>query len=69
MQNVEVEEEHGDERSVDDLLSFINGGNGGVCGHCFYCILFWQCLLQLLFIWFNVHNKFSSPGTFELLSK
>lgn len=29
-QNVEVEEEHVDERSVDDLLSFINGGNGGI---------------------------------------
>lgn len=28
LKNVEVEEEHGDERSVDDLLSFINGGNG-----------------------------------------
>ncbi|KAG5558614.1 hypothetical protein RHGRI_008530 [Rhododendron griersonianum] len=28
IKNVEVEEEHGDERSVDDLLSFINGGNG-----------------------------------------
>ncbi|KAE9464850.1 hypothetical protein C3L33_03234, partial [Rhododendron williamsianum] len=30
IKNVEVEEEHGDERSVDDLLSFINGGNGVV---------------------------------------
>ncbi|KAH9677745.1 SKP1-like protein 21 [Citrus sinensis] len=28
LKNVEVEEEHVDERSVDDLLSFINGGNG-----------------------------------------
>ena len=28
-QNVEVEEEHVDERSVDDLLSFINGNDGG----------------------------------------
>ncbi|GAV79314.1 Skp1 domain-containing protein/Skp1_POZ domain-containing protein [Cephalotus follicularis] len=28
-QNVEVEEERVDERSVDDLLSFINGGDGG----------------------------------------
>ena len=28
-QNVEVEEEHVDERSVDDLLSFINGADGG----------------------------------------
>ncbi|KZV57646.1 hypothetical protein F511_03106 [Dorcoceras hygrometricum] len=26
--NIEVEEEHADERSVDDLLSFINGGEG-----------------------------------------
>ena len=29
-QNVEVEEEHVDERSVDDLLSFINGNDGGI---------------------------------------
>ena len=28
-QNVEVEEEHVDERSVDDLLSFINGNDAG----------------------------------------
>ncbi|XP_073288690.1 SKP1-like protein 21 isoform X1 [Primulina huaijiensis] len=28
--SVEVEEEHADERSVDDLLSFINGGEGGI---------------------------------------
>ncbi|KAG8363313.1 hypothetical protein BUALT_Bualt19G0009400 [Buddleja alternifolia] len=26
-ENIEVEEDHSDERSVDDLLSFINGGN------------------------------------------
>ncbi|KAI8007406.1 SKP1-like protein 21 [Camellia lanceoleosa] len=30
LKNVEVEEECVDERSVDELLSFINGGNGGV---------------------------------------
>lgn len=29
-QNVEVEEERVDDRSVDDLLSFINGGDGGI---------------------------------------
>ncbi|XP_073045121.1 SKP1-like protein 21 isoform X2 [Primulina eburnea] len=29
--SVEVEEEHADERSVDDLLSFINGGEGDKC--------------------------------------
>jgi len=29
-QNVEAEEEHVDERSVDDLLSFINGNDGGI---------------------------------------
>ncbi|KAF8365116.1 hypothetical protein HHK36_032859 [Tetracentron sinense] len=29
LKNVGVEEEHVDERSVDDLLSFINGDNGG----------------------------------------
>lgn len=28
-QNVEVEAEHVDDRSVDELLSFINGENGG----------------------------------------
>lgn len=28
-QNVEVAEERMDKRSVDDLLSFINGGDGG----------------------------------------
>lgn len=27
-QNIEVEEERVDDRSVDDLLSFINGDNG-----------------------------------------
>ncbi|EPS64730.1 hypothetical protein M569_10050 [Genlisea aurea] len=27
LKNVEVEEEHSDDRSVDELLSFINGGN------------------------------------------
>lgn len=31
VQNVEVEEEHVDERSVEDLLTFINGGDGGIC--------------------------------------
>lgn len=30
LKNVEVEEERVDYRSVDDLLSFINGGNGGI---------------------------------------
>jgi hypothetical protein len=29
-QSVEAEEERVDDRSVDDLLSFINGGNGGI---------------------------------------
>lgn len=29
-QNVEAEEDRVDDRSVDDLLSFINGGNGGM---------------------------------------
>ncbi|KAJ4957013.1 hypothetical protein NE237_013796 [Protea cynaroides] len=32
MKNVEVEEERVDDRSVDDLLSFINGGDGGFEG-------------------------------------
>ncbi|THG01332.1 hypothetical protein TEA_027224 [Camellia sinensis var. sinensis] len=32
LKNVEVEEERVDYRSVDDLLSFINGGNGGILG-------------------------------------
>lgn len=35
-QNVEVEEERVDERSVDDLLSFINGEDGGNCEKCFH---------------------------------
>lgn len=30
MQNVEVEEDRVDERSVEDLLTFINGGDGGI---------------------------------------
>ncbi|CAN0884219.1 SKP1-like protein 21 [Linum grandiflorum] len=30
--NIEAEEEHVDERSVDDLLSFINGENSGAVG-------------------------------------
>jgi hypothetical protein len=29
-QHVEVEEDRVDDRSVDDLLSFINGGDGGI---------------------------------------
>ncbi|XP_068640871.1 SKP1-like protein 21 isoform X2 [Aristolochia californica] len=32
LKNVEIEEEIVDERSVDDLLSFINGGDGGTKG-------------------------------------
>ena len=35
LQNVEVEEERVDERSVEDLLTFINGGDGGTCEKCF----------------------------------
>ena len=31
-QDVEVEEERADDRSVEDLLSFINGADGGMCG-------------------------------------
>jgi len=30
IQIVEVEAEHGDQRSVDDLLSFINGEDKGI---------------------------------------
>ena len=33
-QNVEVEEDCVDDRSVDDLLSFINGDNGGMLKFC-----------------------------------
>lgn len=29
-QNVETEEDRADDRSVEDLLSFINGGHGGI---------------------------------------
>ncbi|KAJ7974165.1 SKP1-like protein 21 [Quillaja saponaria] len=32
LKNVEVEEEHVDDRSVDDLLSYINGGDGDTKG-------------------------------------
>lgn len=39
-QNVESEEECVDERSVDDLLQFINGGERGIIGYCFYCTLY-----------------------------
>ena len=40
-QNVEVEEERVDDRSVDDLLSFINGGKGilGVWS-VYFCVYF-----------------------------
>lgn len=37
-QNVEVDEERVDERSVDDLLSFINGADGGMCAKCFFVL-------------------------------
>lgn len=30
LQNIEVEEDQADDRSVDDLLLFINGGNEGI---------------------------------------
>ena len=40
-QNVEAEEEHVDERSVDDLLPFINGNDGG------------KAFLSLLFLEFT----------------
>lgn len=33
-QNIEVEEEHVDNRSVDDLLQFINGDDGGMLKFC-----------------------------------
>lgn len=45
-QNVEGREEHVDDRSVDDLLSFINGNDGGKISifcppfHCIYVLLF-----------------------------
>lgn len=49
-QNVEVEEEHVDERSVDDLLSFINGEDGGNLYECFHKILllFWHQMPNFL---------------------
>jgi hypothetical protein len=32
-QNVGVEDERADNRSVEDLLSFINGEDGGMCAN------------------------------------
>lgn len=43
VQNIEVGEEHVDERSVDDLLSFINGGEKGT-----YELLFLSYLFDML---------------------
>lgn len=40
-QSIENEEERVDKRSVDDLLSFINGGDGGMCEQWFYSIVLW----------------------------
>jgi hypothetical protein len=34
LQDVDAGEEHVDDRSVDDLLSFINGGDGGMLKCC-----------------------------------
>jgi hypothetical protein len=41
-QSVEAEEERVDDRSVDDLLSFINGGNGGI----HECLSTVRCMLS-----------------------
>lgn len=38
LQIVEIEEDRVDDRSVDDLLSFINGG-GGISGCWFFCAI------------------------------
>jgi len=47
-QNVEVEEEHVDDRSVDDLLSFINGNDGGKLNILILLIfLFTSCILSI----------------------
>lgn len=43
-QNVEVEEERVDQRSVDDLLTFINGGNGGMIQKSLLVVLIVNCL-------------------------
>ena len=43
LQNVEVEEERVDDRSVDDLLSFINGDDGGMCLNACY-LHYWKWL-------------------------
>jgi len=51
-QNVEVEEEHVDDRSVDDLLSFINGNDGGKLNILILLIfLFTSCILSIT--WLN----------------
>lgn len=52
-QNVETEEEHVDDRSVEDLLSFINGGNGGIhaCLSTVCCMIVHGFILSLLTIY------------------
>lgn len=47
-QNIENEEERVDKRSVDDLLSFINGGDGGMRQQWFNSLVLW-CTWLLLF--------------------
>lgn len=61
-QNVEVEEERVDERSVDDLLSFINGKERGIIGCCFslLCRLYYVC--HFIFIGFILIRLYLIPN-------
>lgn len=46
-QKIEVEEEHVDERSVEDLLTYINGGDRGTAGvPCFYAKIAYMFVLN-----------------------
>lgn len=49
-QNVEVEQERVDQRSVDDLLTFINGGNGGMIQKSLAIVLIVNCFLLFFHI-------------------
>lgn len=55
-QSVEVEEERVDERSVEDLLTFINGGDGGICKTCFVFFIHIRLLTDCNFLHINFES-------------
>jgi hypothetical protein len=65
-QNVEVEEEHVDERSVDDLLSFINGNDRGILSVSVLIFLYFILLFCRL-IKLNVQYLIPNLCTFYLM--